>query len=714
MGSPTLKKHLCSLLILLFSASWVEAAVIDHQIEIQLDPASGRLQVRDQITLPTGVTAEFILHGALQVEILTPGATLSQLSSQEGELPLTHYRVSLPEKQRRFTLKYSGKIVHDFSQLQESPGRSRQQMRGTISEGGVFLDNGVAWYPLFGDQLQTFSLQVELPDGWLAVSQGDGPETNAERQIRWQASQPQDDIYLIAAPFQLYREQSQGVEAQVYLRQPNAALAQRYLEATHRYLALYSELLGPYPYRKFALVENFWESGYGMPSFTLLGPRVIRLPFIIHTSYPHEILHNWWGNGVYVEYAGGNWSEGLTSYLADHALKELHGKGAEYRRAGLLRYADFVRSGNDFPLSQFRSRHSGASQAVGYDKSLMLFHMLRRSLGDHSFIEGLRRFYTDNRFKQAGYQELKQAFESVSKRDLGEFFEQWTDRTGAPRLELRDLQLSSQKNGGYLLQGKVVQTQPEPLFILEAPILTHFADGGSRRTRLLMKQREQAFELKLRQPPVQVDLDPWYDLFRQILPGEAPQTLSKLFGSEEALIVLPANAPQSLKSAYRQLAQQWAVGYPGIEIIADEQLTALPKDRPVWLLGWNNRFLPQLKALLPAGQAQLSDNTIRLQSERLPRAGSSLALACATPQGGTIGWVASDNSKALAGLARKLPHYGRYSFVGFTGSTPDNHLKGQWQVTDSPLTVMLDPDAAVHHTAGPPALLGRLKNRPTK
>ncbi|EGV52051.1 hypothetical protein [endosymbiont of Riftia pachyptila] len=175
----------------------------------------------------------------------------------------------------------------------------------------------------------------------------------------------------------------------------------------------------------------------------------------------------------------------------------------------------------------------------------MLFHMLRRSLGDHSFIEGLRRFYTDNRFKQAGYQELKQAFESVSKRDLGEFFEQWTGRTGAPRLELRDLQLSSQKNGSYLLQGKVVQTQPEPLFILEAPILTHFADGGSRRTRLLMKQREQAFELKLRQPPVQVDLDPWYDLFRQILPGEAPQTLSKLFGSEEALIVLPANAPQS-------------------------------------------------------------------------------------------------------------------------------------------------------------------------
>jgi hypothetical protein len=54
-----------------------------------------------------------------------------------------------------------------------------------------------------------------------------------------------------------------------------------------------------------------------MPSFTLLGSRVIRLPFILYSSYPHEILHNWWGNSVYVDYARGNWSEGLTSYLAE-------------------------------------------------------------------------------------------------------------------------------------------------------------------------------------------------------------------------------------------------------------------------------------------------------------------------------------------------------------------------------------------------------------
>jgi aminopeptidase N len=108
----------------------------------------------------------------------------------------------------------------------------------------------------------------------------------------------------------------------VLLREPDAPLARKYLAATHRYLALYDELIGPYPYKKFAMVENFRQTGYGMPSFTLLGSRVIRFPFILSSSYPHEILHNWWGNSVYVDYDSGNWSEGLTSYLADHLIRE--------------------------------------------------------------------------------------------------------------------------------------------------------------------------------------------------------------------------------------------------------------------------------------------------------------------------------------------------------------------------------------------------------
>jgi len=54
----------------------------------------------------------------------------------------------------------------------------------------------------------------------------------------------------------------------------------------------------------------------------------VRLPFIRTTSLGHEVLHNWWGNGVYVDWERGNWCEGLTTFMADYAYKEEEGESA--------------------------------------------------------------------------------------------------------------------------------------------------------------------------------------------------------------------------------------------------------------------------------------------------------------------------------------------------------------------------------------------------
>ena len=173
------------------------------------------------------------------------------------------------------------------------------------------------------------------------------------------------------------------------LRTPDQALADRYLDATAQYIEMYRGLLGPYPYSKFALVENFWETGYGMPSFTLLGEQVIRFPFILTSSYPHELLHNWWGNSVFVDFAGGNWCEGLTAYLADHLFAEQRGQGAEHRRAILQRVTSYVTPANDFPLSKFEGRYNAATEAVGYGKAAMVWNMLREKVGDARFVDAL-------------------------------------------------------------------------------------------------------------------------------------------------------------------------------------------------------------------------------------------------------------------------------------------------------------------------------------
>ena len=49
----------------------------------------------------------------------------------------------------------------------------------------------------------------------------------------------------------------------------------------------------------------------GFPAtFTLLGRQVLKLPFIVKTSLGHEILHQWFGNSVYIDFVAGNWAEG--------------------------------------------------------------------------------------------------------------------------------------------------------------------------------------------------------------------------------------------------------------------------------------------------------------------------------------------------------------------------------------------------------------------
>jgi len=48
-------------------------------------------------------------------------------------------------------------------------------------------------------------------------------------------------------------------------------------------------------------------------------------------------------------------------------------------------------------------------------------------------------------------------------------------------------------------------------------------------------------------------------------------------------------------------------------------------------------------------------------------------------------FIALDKKEAIPGFVRKLPHYGKYSYLAFDGDEPTNIAKGQWPVLDSPL-----------------------------
>ncbi len=676
-------RSLLALASLLFALSGHAQTLQRHRLHVVLHPELHTLSAEDRITLPSGTPRSFYfsLHRNLNATSPDAGITPAGGLQQDG---LEKYRVDLPAGSDSFTLNYGGEIYHP-PQQDAREARGFESTPGIISNEGTVLTGDSGWYPRFNDGMLSFSLDVELPRSWHAISQGKRVADSATLD-GWQEDQPQDEIYLIAAPFSEYRHSDQGIESLVYLRHDDDALAQRYLEATARYIAMYQRLIGPYPYAKFALVENFWETGYGMPSFTLLGSQVIRLPFIIDTSYPHEILHNWWGNGVYVDYASGNWSEGLTAYLADHLLQEQKGNGAEFRRSTLQKYADFVTAGRDFPLTQFTSRHSAQSEAVGYGKAMMLFHMLRRRMGDELFTRTLQDFYRDYRFKRAGFADLEQAFSRSSGQDLKAYFAQWVQQAGAPQLRLLSAR-SRRVASAYELSVTVEQTQSGPAYTLDLPLAITLAGRDEAYTTVVeMRDKHAELHLTLDAQPLRVDVDPEFDMFRRLDRAEIPPALSQVFGAEKLLIVLPRNAPQALQAQYLAIAQAWQRQPARLTRINwDDEIKTLPDDTAVWLFGTENALRGAFQQALVESGAMLSEGGVWLAKEYRPDA-DALVLTAHLGQA-PVAWLSAPDAAMLPVLARKLPHYSKFSYAAFKGNEATNLIKGVWPVARSPLAM---------------------------
>src|SRR5262245_16642718 len=676
-----------------------QSPVVHHELTVTLDPPNHRLKVRDRIRIPGAVASATIsLNADLSVQA-TGGPRLvptrsrvqgsdSGMDRDASGVPVNVYRLegATPGQDLTLDLQYEGAINFSVRQSGGEYARSFSQSPGLIEARGVYLAGSTYWVPRVDDALVTYTLAVELPAGWRSVSQGERTASGTSPSgvsERWSVATPTEEVHLIAAPFTEYSRDAGAVGAMAFLRKPDQALADRYLKATAQYLETYRSLLGPYPYSKFALVENFWETGYGMPSFTLLGEQVIRFPFILHSSYPHELLHNWWGNGVFVDFASGNWCEGLTAYLADHLIAEQRGQGAEHRRAILQRVTDHVMPENDFPLSRFRSRHNAATEAVGYGKTAMTFNMLRDKVGDAQFIKALQGFYRDNRFRVASFDDIRTSFEAVSGLDLRPFFDQWIKDVGTP-----DLKLDHAAAHGGRVDITLSQAQSGRLFTLEVPVVIATDKGVETRTVSMPSDRARVdVSFELDGSAQRVEIDPQFQLYRRLSPFEIPPSLSKAFGAKKVLIVMSAEGA----SIHAGLAKAWS--RDGVETVMDSQLDTLPVDRAVWVFGAGNKFAPAVAEALKSYGASLDATGLRPANVSYEAAGRSLVAGVRHPDNleSVVVYVSASSEAAANALARKLPHYGRYSWLVFAGDAATNEASGEWPIADTPLARNLTP-----------------------
>jgi len=697
---------------------------LHHALNVTLNPVEQTLSVVDTLTWRGPLvenTLKFVLNSILSIDETDPTVPLTMVSGdgrgadsgmdrEAGGVPVKQYTLTLPAGSEQIILRYSGRVHHPIVQIGQEYARGFSTSPGLIDERGTYLAGATFWVPAIDNTLLSFDLTVSLPETWDAVSQGRRTRHVIEKQrrvTRWASPHPMEEVFLIAAPFHEYSFQAGSVAAMAFLRSGDENLANKYLETTAQYLEMYRQLIGPFPFSKFALVENFWETGYGMPSFTLLGEKVIRFPFILHSSYPHELLHNWWGNSVFVDFDGGNWCEGITAYMADHLIKEQRGQGADYRRATLQRYTDYVNPENDFPVAQFISRTDAATEAVGYGKALMMYEMLRQDLGDENFKKVFQQLNREFGSKKVNFDDIRRIADSVGGQSYQPFFDQWIHRTGAPTLRLSHAAVS-RSNAGYTLSFDLSQVQDEDPFALSVPAFVYFKHE-IKEVVLALDSRQKQFTLSFDEAPLRLDIDPQFKVMRRLDALEIPPALSKVFGAESILIVLPQKAPAELIAGYEKLAQTWAKD-PTKEITVkrDAEIAQLPRDAALWVLGQENRFAAEVQRAAADYDLSMTESSMRFGKTTLNRADNAMVMAVRHPENprAVMAWLTLHNAAAVDGLLRKLPHYGKYSYLAFTGEAPDNSAKGQWRAVHSPLSAVLSETEQSEVTALPkrPAL----------
>ena len=140
---------------------------------------------------------------------------------------------------------------------------------------------------------------------------------------------------------------------------------------------------------------------------------------------------------------------------------------------------------------------------MGYGKALLVFHMLRRELGDEAFTDGLRRFYRENRFRFASYADLRSAFEAASGRDLKAFFQGWFYEWELP--DVRTSWTETPVEGGVRVDLRVTQHKGPFVF----PLWVEWMEGGAvRREMVVATEASQEFTLRVAGKPERVRINP--------------------------------------------------------------------------------------------------------------------------------------------------------------------------------------------------------------
>ena len=601
-----------------------------HHISMEFDIETNSLSANSRIELPAGMSLQLGLSH-LNISRIIVNGQLGE-AAQDGDFLDIHQS----SEDQEIIITYN-KII--------PPGPAQNNL---INETGItLLDH---WFPV-ADREVLFKLTAIIPADFEAISEAEDIisfQIGKKKQVTFRFPHPLAAINFVAGPYSITHEKfGEEKDLFAYFFPEDQQLAAEYLEKARQYLDRYEKMLGPYPYKRFSIIENRLPTGFAMPTYTLLGQSVVRLPFIVDTSLGHEVLHAWFGNGVRMSPQEGNWVEGLTTYLADQAFAADKGREIPYRKEQLVKYQSYVRPDMDITLRDFSNVGHGDSRgrptrAVGYNKSSMFFHMLQNKLGSEVFINSLRDFYKRLKHKSGGWSDLQTSFETISGMELNDFFSQWLDRNDVPEILIQQLEVKN--NDGFpVVHFNIVQKNDTP-YMLKLPVIIKTSTEEIPKI-LSVNDSPATFEIPLASLPETLIVDPGYDIMRILAPSELPATWSRFSGAANKIAILSSENDRTLFDSFLEQLEADEIHVLLQDEVTDKDLA----ENSLLFLGTESRVSRSLFAL-----PDHPEGGFTLDVRKNPLNTDQVAVL-----------VSAANAEQVEKAAAKLRHYGKYSYLSF-------------------------------------------------
>lgn len=182
----------------------------------------------------------------------------------------------------------------------------------------------------------------------------------------------------------------------------------------------FAKAFGEYPFvkEKYGMAHFPWGGAMEHQTCTSILYRWYDVYVIVH-----ELAHQWWGDLITCRDWHNIWlNEGFASYSEALFFEDLYGEGYYHT---YMSYMDYVEGGTIYIYDT--TDVGNIFSWIVYHKGAWVLHMLRHVVGDSTFFDILRAYYSDSRFayKDVVTEEFRDFCETLSGMDLDYFFQEW-------------------------------------------------------------------------------------------------------------------------------------------------------------------------------------------------------------------------------------------------------------------------------------------------